>query len=308
MRLPGETKPMPSPQTQETGAAKTGHDSEVARRERFEFGENWARFLRVLDEERIRVAEESLRIMLKLPDLAGKRFLDIGSGSGLFSLAARRLGATVHSFDYDPRSVACTRELQRRYFPADERWTIEEGSAVDDEYMAKLGVHDIVYSWGVLHHTGAMWRGLDLARQRVAEHGFLFISLYNDMGPESDRWRKLKRLYVRLPPVLRPPYAVITMLPYEVKLVARALLDGRPQDYLHHWTRYREKRGMSRWRDIIDWVGGYPYEVATADEVIDYFEARGFSPRTVWRDNGLGCNQFVFERMAGRERERVASP
>ena len=93
---------------------------EVARGERFEFGKNWGRFLAVLNDERISEAEASLKSMLKVEGLTGKSFLDIGSGSGLFSLAARRLGARVHSFDYDPQSVACTAELKRRYFEGDE--------------------------------------------------------------------------------------------------------------------------------------------------------------------------------------------
>ena len=76
--------------------------------DRFRFGENWSRFLRVLDAERISQAEQDLKTMLGVADLDGKSFLDIGSGSGLSSLAARRLGATVRSFDYDPESVACT--------------------------------------------------------------------------------------------------------------------------------------------------------------------------------------------------------
>src|ERR1044072_2056758 len=116
----------------EGAEAKTStHASEVAGGERFEFGKNWARFLELLDEGRIRSAEESLRTMLEVESLEGKSFLDIGSGSGLFSLAARRLGARVRSFDYDPRSVACARELRRRYFPDAGGWTIEEGSALD---------------------------------------------------------------------------------------------------------------------------------------------------------------------------------
>src|SRR5262245_27430993 len=96
--------------------------------------------------------------MLEIDSLAGLSFLDIGSGSGLFSLAARRLGARVHSFDYDPQSVACAAELRRRYFPGDPQWVVEEGSALDADYLTRLGKFDIVYSWGVLHHTGRMWR------------------------------------------------------------------------------------------------------------------------------------------------------
>ena len=115
---------------------------------RFDFGENWARFLTVLDDDRIQEAERSLREMLQVESLDGRRFLDIGSGSGLFSLAARRLGATVHSFDYDPQSVASTAELRRRYFPEDTHWVVEQGSALDAAYLESLGTFDIVYSWG----------------------------------------------------------------------------------------------------------------------------------------------------------------
>src|SRR6266699_7077195 len=122
----------------------TGHATEVSRGQRFEFGANWARFLEALNDERIAQAEQSLRDMLGMSDLLGKSFLDIGSGSGLFSLAARRLGATVHAFDYDPQSVACTTELKRRYFPDDARWTIEEGSALNAAYTASLGTFDVV--------------------------------------------------------------------------------------------------------------------------------------------------------------------
>src|SRR5438876_354324 len=140
---------------------KADHALEVARGERFEFGKNWSRFLRELDEARITRAVDSLRDMLELDDLSGRSFLDIGCGSGLFSLAARRLGATVFSFDFDPQSVACTQEVKRRYCPQDGLWTINAGSALDSHFLKSLGQYDIVYSWGVLHHTGAMWQALE---------------------------------------------------------------------------------------------------------------------------------------------------
>src|SRR5436309_11907222 len=126
---------------------------ELDTQERFGFGKNWSRFLGVLNHERIEEAERSLREMLEVDDLHGKKFLDIGSGSGLFSLAARRLGARVHSLDYDPKSVECTRELRRRFFANDTDWNVEEGSALDRDHIASLGKFSIVYSWGVLHHT-----------------------------------------------------------------------------------------------------------------------------------------------------------
>ena len=188
------------------------HESEVGRGERFEFGKNWANFLKLLDDRRIRRAEESLLAMLELPNLQGKTFLDIGSGSGLFSLAARRLGAKVHSLDYDPQSVACTRQLRETYFASDPDWKVEEGSVLDEAYIRSLGQFDIVYSWGVLHHTGNMWRAIENAAIPVKDRGLLYIAIYNDQGRWSRRWLVIKRVYNRLPDFLKLPYAVIVMV------------------------------------------------------------------------------------------------
>ena len=141
-------------------------ETEIRSGERFGFGANWTRFLTVLDEARICDAENSLRRMLGVQTLRGRRFLDIGCGSGLFSLAARRLGAQVHSFDFDLQSVACAQELKRRYFPSDEMWQVEQGSILDRQFIDRLGFFDVVYSWGVLHHTGSMWVAIENAINR----------------------------------------------------------------------------------------------------------------------------------------------
>src|SRR5688500_2763920 len=113
----------------------TRHAIEVKKGDRFEFGKNWRRFLATLNLEKILLAERSLQAALQRPRLDGNTFLDIGSGSGLFSLAARRLGAKVCSFDYDPGSVACASTLRRRYFPDDANWTIKQGSALDRDFL-----------------------------------------------------------------------------------------------------------------------------------------------------------------------------
>jgi 2-polyprenyl-6-hydroxyphenyl methylase/3-demethylubiquinone-9 3-methyltransferase len=274
------------------------HAEEIAAGQRFEFGKNWSRFLRLLTDERIATAEASLREMLGVDSLEGKSFLDIGSGSGLFSLAARRLGARVHSLDFDPHSVACAVELRRRYFAGDPDWTVEAGSALDADYLRSLGQFDVVYSWGVLHHTGKMWEACANAAIPVAPGGKLFIAIYNDTGAEVGRWRWIKRNYCRMPGVLKAPYAVAAMAPYETKFFLRSLVDGEPRKYLHSWTRYDALRGMSRWRDIVDWVGGYPYEVATPDEIERFYAERGFSQiRANVKGVGLGCNEFVFVRV-----------
>jgi len=278
----------------------SSHAIEIAQGARFEFGKNWARFLADLNDRRIARAEESLREMLEITDLRGKAFLDIGSGSGLFSLAARRLGARVHSLDYDPHSVACARELRSRYFAGDQEWTIEEGSALDADYVKSLGSFDVVYSWGVLHHTGEMWRALENAQLPVKVGGKLFIAIYNDMGSKSSRWSWIKKTYNELPRILKIPFALAVMAPEEMKAMLRSLVLLKPAEYLHRWTRYDTNRGMSPWRDIIDWVGGYPYEVAKPEEIFDFYRARGFTlTKMKCGGVGLGCNEFVFTRDRG---------
>jgi len=264
---------------------------EIARGQRFEFGKNWQHFLSVLDDERIAEAERSLKDMLAVETLAGQTFLDIGSGSGLFSLAALRLGAKqVHSFDYDPQSVACTRELKRRYFPNTAHWTIERGSALDRQYLDTLGQWDIGYSWGVLHHTGDMWSALKNADLLVRRGGMLFISIYDDQRDKSRRWRRIKRLYNkgtfgrRLVSVVFIPYFILRGFAIDVLRLRNPLLDYR---------EYKKSRGMSKVHDWFDWLGGYPFEIAKPEEIFDYYRKRGYSLEPLVTRDG-GCNEFVF--------------
>ena len=274
------------------------HRDEVAAGQRFEFGANWSRFLSTLTEEKIARAEASLKQNLDLETMEGLRFLDIGSGSGLFSLAARRLGATVHSFDYDSDSYACTKGLRARFFADDARWTVEQGSVLDRDYVEKLGRFDVVYSWGVLHHTGAMWTALDNASIAAEEGGQLFVAIYNDQGKRSRRWTTVKKAYNRLPGALKFLVLWPSFLQLWGKRLLKDLLLLRPG---RSW-RADIDRGMSPWHDVVDWVGGYPFEVAKPEEIFRFFRDRGFELREMTTQAGdLGCNEFIFRKRTASE-------
>jgi len=273
----------------------TGHAAQIAAGERFAFGANWTRFLRRLTEDRIVQAERSLLGMLERETLAGLSFLDIGCGSGLFSLAARRLGARVRSFDFDPQSVACAVELRERFFAGDPEWVISEGSALDEGFMRSLGTYDIVYSWGVLHHTGNMWAALELAIHPVCPGGKLYIAVYNHQVYWTRFYGLLKRAYVRAP----LPGRVLLAGAYAAGQVVKGLLKDLAvlRNPLRRYRQKIEERGMSMWHDWIDWIGGYPFEVAKPEEVFDFCRRRGLVLcRLVTCGGGQGCNEYVFTR------------
>lgn len=263
---------------------------------RFAFGRNWRRFLRHLDDERIAHAEACLAELIPDRPLAGRSFLDVGSGSGLSSLAAQRLGAEpVHSFDYDADSVACTAELRRRHGDPERTWTVERGSILDADYVAALGTFDVVHAWGVLHHTGSMWRAVDLAASGVAPGGLLVLALYNDQGWRSRVWRAVKRLYVAGWAGRALVLATFVPLFFLHGLVLDLV---RLRDPRRRYREYRSQRGMSVFHDWIDWLGGYPFEVTRPDPVIARLESRGFRLLLLDPTAGLGNHQFVFERPA----------
>ena len=269
------------------------HADEIRSGERFRFGRNWSAFLSVIDEERIAEAERSLCEMLECEHLQGLSFLDIGCGSGLFSLAARRLGARVRSFDYDPQSVTCARHLREAYLPGDPEWQIDEGSALDAEFVGSLGEFDVVYSWGVLHHTGDMWKGLELAATPVLPGGRLFVGIYHDRGFRSRFWRRVKRTYCS---TLVGRISVLALfVPYLAATgVVADLLGGL--NPVRRYTEYKRRRGMSIFYDWIDWLGGYPFEVAKPEQIFDFYRARGFTLVRLTTTNSNGIDQFVFER------------
>lgn len=286
--------PEPRADAAEPGWLSERHARELAAGERFAFGKNWQSFLETMNERRLDEATRAIARMLGEARLDGRTVLDAGSGSGLSSLAALRLGASrVHSFDYDPASVTCTAELKRRFAPAAAHWTVEQGSVLDREYVARLGTFDLVYSWGVLHHTGALWDALDVVQGAVAPGGRLLVAIYNDQGGASRRWHAVKRVYCGS----EAGRLAMTATFYPYFALGSLLSDLRARRNPLDRYRGQLERGMSPIHDWRDWLGGYPFEVARPEQVLDFCRARGFAlERLKTCGGGLGCNEFVFRR------------
>jgi SAM-dependent methyltransferase len=254
----------------------------------FSFGRNWQKYLSGLTEPTIQLAEKSFVTFTGLSDLRAYTFLDIGCGSGLSSLLAHRLGARrVVSVDIDPNCIACVTSLRRKFANNANTWDALQGSALDRDFLASLGRFSYVYSWGVLHHTGSMWRAVENVIQCVEPGGKLHIALYNEHR-NSARWLKVKRICNRFPrsvlPFLKASYGLLVF--------ARLLAGGQsPAEYTR---RYRESRGMSFWRDVEDWLGGLPYEYAKPDHVSDLLSKRGFLLAKLRATDTVGCNEFLF--------------
>ena len=268
----------------------------------FAFGKNWESFVKsYLNRERTDEAQKSLIEFCDGYTLKGKSFLDVGCGSGMFSLAAYKLGSSkILSFDVDPDSIRCCEYLREKEGnPAN--WQIMKGSILDEGFISKLEKYDFVYSWGVLHHTGNMWKAIKNATRLIADDGLLYIAIYNKadgfgiypdgrFGP-SKFWVKEKRLYSGLPIIAQIliDYAVMSFL-----ILSYTLTLNNP---IKKIRGHKELRGMS-WRiDIKDWLGGYPYECASVAEVFNFLKGLGFSLENLKCNNGLMNNEFLFKKL-----------
>lgn len=253
----------------------------------FNFGKNWEEYsLKKLDHNKLQQAEDSILDLLDEEEIKikTKSFLDIGCGTGVFSIVAMKLGANrVVGIDINPKCIEVARENSRRFLDADLQPEFKVASALDSEALKKLGRFDIVYAWGSLHHTGNLNIAIRNATERVEHNGKFILAIYNRHFT-SPVWVFIKWLYNVVPGFIK---AIMVYAFWLIILVAKsAVTRSNP---------FKMERGMDFFYDVVDWVGGYPYEYATVQEIKDFVQTHGFKAlKTIPAKVPTGCNEFVF--------------
>lgn len=256
----------------------------LAAESHFAFGKNWRSFAGLIDDQRISGSDAGIARLFPGDELKGKTVIDIGCGSGLPALSILRKGAEhVTCIDIDADSVAAARQTLSAHAPP-KNWSAEVKSVFD-----LTGQFDVVYSWGVLHHTGDMVRAVQKAGEAVKPGGLLAIALYAKT-PLCGFWRIEKRIYRKMP----RPIQKLVQYAFAMTEAGLRVVTGRK-------TTKVKARGMDGMHDIHDWLGGYPYESASPQEITATLS--GFTlEREILVPGGRhgllgsGCDEYVFRR------------
>jgi 2-polyprenyl-3-methyl-5-hydroxy-6-metoxy-1,4-benzoquinol methylase len=263
----------------------------------FAFGKNWMDYAAKINDVRIKEAAIELRRLSGQQSLVGRRFLDVGCGSGLHALAALQLGVSeLVGTDIDSDSILATKETLMRFAPR-ANYKLKSCS-IFDMTPAEFGTFDVVYSWGVLHHTGDLHQAIKMATNLVSPEGKFLVALYRKTL-FCGMWRTIKRWYSHTTEGnqtrARNFYILIR------RIIAR--MSGRNFDI--YVREYSKRRGMEFYIDVHDWLGGYPYESITPKECRALLASLGFKLereyvgkqwRSVFGLFGSGCDEYAFRR------------
>lgn len=264
---------------------------------RFMFGKNWNSFSERIDYSRIQKSERHLSERFDRENFKGLSFLDIGSGSGMFSLAALNLGASyVEAFDFDEASVQTTKSVISRWAKPtlDQKINVYQADVLSDSINSSIKRADLIYAWGVLHHTGKMETSIKKVLKELKPGSRFVLAIYNDEGAPSRRWTVLKKLYVQFL-ILRPFLLFWSWYKFWGSWQIRQWLKG--ESPWHYWTDYSENsRAMSAWHDLKDWAGGYPFEVASPDIIREWVKEMGCDIEKEWLVTGIANNEFLIRK------------
>jgi 2-polyprenyl-3-methyl-5-hydroxy-6-metoxy-1,4-benzoquinol methylase len=265
---------------------------------KFAFGDNWLDFYKKINSKKIKIAKKDIRDFIGI-NIKNKKFLDIGCGSGLSSLAAVQLGAKVTSFDIDKNSVTSTKNLKKKFKKKD--WNILYGDILNKNFCKKLNKFDIIYCWGVLHHTGDMHKGLKNLIINTKKNSYVFLALYNDEGINSKIWYFIKKFYNYLTlnylkKIFFYTILVINIFITRIFVISNLYTFKSLREFILYVNTYEKSRGMSFINDQLDWIGGYPFEVSTPDSIIKFFEKKNFKLMKIKINKGYGNNIFLFKK------------
>ncbi len=240
----------------------------------FAFGKNWFSFLETVDETSIAKAKEGLTELIPPTALDKATFLDIGCGSGLSTLAAIESGVNnVLAIDIDPDSIHATKKLLHKM--GLEQNVDVQLKSIFDLRTDDVGAFDIVYSWGVLHHSGDMWTAIRIASSMVADNGLFVLAIYTRTHC-CTAWKYIKRFYSKSPQFIQKLCRGI----YKLLFYSKLLCTGKsPLQYIRNYSQ----RGMNFHIDVHDWIGGYPYESATPEEILSFMNQLDFKPINILR-------------------------
>lgn len=272
--------------------------------EHYKFGKNWKRFIDTsYTKKRVEIAQKCMLDTLLRPNLDNQSILDIGCGSGIHSLAALRSGARfVTSMDYDLDSVRTAWQLWKAEGKP-RNWKIIHGDVLDESFMSRFEDIDIVYSWGVLHHTGNMYKAIKnaaLPLKKSHSGGVFFIALYSYniyqsyLGKSPENWLEIKQKY-NAAGYFRKRYMEYQHL-YDTYFWNMDRWTEAPKYFvkmLKAARDYKKARGMDLMTDVRDWLGGWPMDFVHEEECVEFCDKK-LDMRLARMLTGAGNTEFVF--------------